>query len=74
MTHHCALDFAISISAKSCLSGSAAALAGWFAGINWLGVVGCIVAVLSLISQIYFNVKRDRRETLEHKKRMQDLL
>jgi len=71
MTQHDALDLAVSISGKSCITGSAAALAGWAASINWLGVIGVIVAVLSLCSQIYFNIKRDRREMLEHRKRME---
>jgi len=71
MTQHDALDLAVSISGKTCITGSVAALTGWAASINWLGVIGVIVAVLSLCSQIYFNIKRDKREMLEHRKRME---
>jgi len=74
MTQHDALDLAISISGKSCISGSAAALLGWASNINWLGVLGATIAVLSFASQLYFNIKRDRREALEHKRRMQSQL
>lgn len=71
MTQHEALDIAVSVSGKSCISGAATALFGWAADVNWLGVIGATIAILSFASQIYFNVKRDRRESLEHKRRME---
>lgn len=61
---------AISIASKTTYSGSAAAILGWFMAINWLGVVGAIVAVSGLIINFIFLLRRDRRETLEHIKRM----
>lgn len=64
------VDTAIFISSKCAIGGSVSAIFGWLSDINWFGVIGSIVAVLSLASQIYFNHKRDRREQRAHDKLM----
>jgi len=55
-------------------SGSAvAAVAGWFS-LSQLGViVGIITALIGLAAQIYFSVRRERRERELHKLKVEQL-
>lgn len=60
----------ISIANKTMLGGAATGLVGWFSQINWVGVIGAAVAVVGLASNIYFQMRRDRRESAESKARI----
>jgi len=60
----------ISVASKTTYTGGGAAFLGLLAQVNWLGVIGSIVAVVGLIANIYFQLKRDKRETRESNERI----
>lgn len=60
----------ISVANKTMAGGAATGLVGWVSQVNWLGTFGALVAVVGLAANIYFQVRRDRRETLESKERI----
>lgn len=51
-------------------SGSTASLLTWVVEINWLGVIGAIVAIFGLAGNLYFQLRKDARETREHEARI----
>lgn len=53
------------LSNKATLGGAATGLIGWLASINWIGLVGTMVAVVGLLANIYFQLRRDKREQVE---------
>lgn len=55
----------ISVSNKTTLGGAIAGAFGWIAEINWIGLAGVIIAALGLAANIYFQIRRDRREAAE---------
>jgi hypothetical protein len=61
---------AISVSGKTTLGGSAAGIAGWLASINWLGLSGVLIALAGLVVNVYFQMRRDRREAAESRERI----
>ncbi len=48
------------------LWGGITAFFGWISGVNWIGLVGVVVAALGLVTNVYFQLRRDRREAAEH--------
>lgn len=60
----------ITIANKSMGVGAATGLLGFVASVNWLGVIGAFVAIVGLAVNIYFQLKRDRRETAESRERI----
>lgn len=54
---------AISAASKTTYGGALAGIAGWLASQDWLTIVGVIVAVGGLASNLYFQIRRDRRES-----------
>lgn len=54
---------AISASSKTTLGGAATGIVGWMASVNWIGVFGILIALAGLLINIYFQVRRDRRES-----------
>ena len=63
----------ISVANKTMVGGAGASLVSLFSHVNWLGVIGAIVAVAGLLVNVYFHIRRDRRETKESKARMEAL-
>jgi len=61
---------AISVSNKTTVGGVATGIVGWLASVNWLGVSGVLIALLGLLINLYFQIRRDRRETAESKERI----
>lgn len=61
---------AVSVSNKGMLLGGATGFVGWLAQVNWIGIIGVAVAVLGLAANIYFQVRRDRREAAESAARL----
>lgn len=63
---------AVSIAAsnKSMIAGAATGIVGWLSQINWIGVAGTLIALMGLLASIYFQIRRDHRETREHEARM----
>lgn len=56
---------AISVANKTMVGGAATGLVGWLSQINWIGVIGAAVAIIGLAANIYFQLRRDRRESAE---------
>lgn len=61
---------AVSVANKATGAGAAAGMAGFFANINWLGVTGVFVALAGFAVSVYFQVRRDKRESEYHKERL----
>lgn len=69
-----ALDTAaISTANTTMATGGFTGLAGFLLSINWLGLIGATVAVIGLAANIYFQLRRDKREHLEHLERLESL-
>ncbi|NYT59417.1 holin [Alcaligenaceae bacterium] len=60
----------ITIANKSMGVGAATGLLGFIASVNWLGVIGAFVAIVGLAVNVYFQVRRDRRESVESNERI----
>ena len=63
----------ISIANKTMAGGAATGLIGWVSQVNWIGVIGAVVAVVGLAANIYFQIRRDRRESAESQARIEAL-
>lgn len=62
-----------SVANKGMIVGGTAGLVGWLSQVNWIGMSGVAVAVLGLLINFYFQVRRDRREHAESDARIQAL-
>lgn len=62
-----------SVASKGMLTGGAVGLVGWLSQVNWIGITGVAVAVLGLLINLFFQVRKDRRETLESAARLEAL-
>ena len=62
-----------SVASKGMLTGGAVGLVGFFSQVNWIGVSGVAIAVLGLLINLYFQVRKDRREHDESAARIQAL-
>ena len=63
----------ISVANKSMGVGAATGLLGFLASINWLGVIGALLGAVGLAANIYFQIRRDRRESAESRARLEAL-
>lgn len=63
----------ISIASKTTYTAGAASFMGWLASIDILSLVGAFVAVAGLVVNVYFLIRKDRRETIMHKQRVAEL-
>lgn len=55
----------VSLANKTTITGALTGALGWLADVNWIGLTGVLVAVVGLAANIYFQVRRDRREAAE---------
>lgn len=60
----------IPVANKGLLVGAATGVMGWLSQVNWIGLSGVLVAVLGLVISAYFQIRRDRRETIESQERI----
>lgn len=70
MTHHHSLsegviEAGVALSNKTTVAGAAAGVIGWAVQVNWIGVVGVVIASLGFAVNFYFQLRRDRREMRE---------
>jgi len=62
-----------SVANKGMLVGGAAGMVGWLSQVNWIGIAGVAVAVLGLLINLFFQVRKDRRESIESAARLEAL-
>lgn len=60
-----------SVGNKLMATGAGTGLLAWAAQLNWLGLIGALVAVLGLAANVWFQIRRDRREAAESAARLQ---
>ena len=60
-------DTITEISSKTTYTGAIAGLIAWFKNVDWLAVVGIILAVLGFAINQYYQWKRNKREEELHK-------
>ncbi|AVJ20992.1 MULTISPECIES: holin [Pseudomonas] len=60
----------IPVANKGLVVGTVTGVAGWLSQVNWIGLSGVLVAVLGLVISAYFQIRRDRRETIESQERI----
>ncbi|OWT62027.1 holin [Candidimonas nitroreducens] len=58
------------IASRTTYGGAGASAVGWAANIDWLTVVGVAVAVIGLAVNVYFQIRRDRRESVLNQARI----
>ena len=63
----------ISVASKTTYAGATTATLGWITSSEFGVLVGLVVAVLGLLTNLWFQHRRDRREQIEHEKRMKKL-
>ena len=74
LDHQAAVDqLAQSISAKITLGSAVTGFLGWLAQINWLGLIASCCAIVGLAANVYFQIRRDRREQRESEARIKAL-
>ncbi|PMX29251.1 MULTISPECIES: holin [unclassified Pseudomonas] len=62
-----------SVASKGMLTGGAVGLVGFFSQVNWIGVSGVVIAVVGLVINVYFQWRKDHRESLESAARIEAL-
>ncbi|UEH06683.1 holin [Pseudomonas sp. HN8-3] len=62
-----------SVANKGMLVGGAAGMVGWLSQVNWIGIAGVVVAVVGLLINLFFQVRKDRRESIESAARLEAL-
>ena len=53
-----------SVANKGMIVGGAAGMVGWLSQVNWIGAAGVVVAVLGLLINLFFEGRKDRRESI----------
>lgn len=55
------------------LVGGGTSLAGWLLSSQGLALMGLVIAVAGLLLQLVLGMRRDRREQIEHERRLRGL-
>lgn len=58
---------------KTTIGGAAVSGLGWMASSEFVAVMGLLIAAAGLLVNLYFQIRRDRREKLEHEARMEQI-
>lgn len=59
-------DNIIAVSNRTTEIGATAGVIGWLASINWLGLIGVVVAVSGFVVSWWYQDKRNKREAERH--------
>lgn len=62
---------AASVASKTTYLGATGSVLAWAASIDWLAVLGVLIAIAGFLLNAYFQIKRNKREELESILRMQ---
>jgi predicted MFS family arabinose efflux permease len=73
MPAHAVDAVGIKSSSAATYGASAGSIVATVAGWNWTAIITCAVAVAGLGVQVYFQIRRDRREAAESRARMEAL-
>lgn len=65
--------FGAYVANKVTQGGAITGVAGWLASVNWVGLIGAAAAVIGLAANVYFQIRRDRREAAESLARLNAL-
>lgn len=60
----------LAVSNKATVLGGGTSLLGFVASMNWLGILGFLIALTGLLVSWYYSSKKNAREEAEHKARM----
>lgn len=58
---------------KTTLGGAAVSGLGWVASSEFVAVMGLLIAAAGFFVSLYFQIRRDKREKLEHEARMEQI-
>ncbi len=62
-----------SVANKGMLVGASTGFVGWLSQVNWVGFAGAAIALIGLLVNTYFQIRKDRREAAESRARIQAL-
>lgn len=60
----------VAAASKVTYTGAGAATVSWFASSEFGVIAGLLIAAAGLLTNLFFQVRRDRREEREHQRRM----
>lgn len=60
----------LAVSNKATVLGGGTSILGFVASINWLGILGFLIALTGLLVSWYYSAQKNSREKAEHKARM----
>lgn len=60
----------LAVSNKATVFGGGTSLLGFVASMNWLGILGFLIALTGLLVSWYYSSKKNAREEAEHQARM----
>lgn len=63
----------ISLANKTTATAGLTGFIGWLSQINWLGLIGSMVAITGLVISTYYQWKKDKRETELHQEKLKML-
>lgn len=63
----------VAVASKVTQGGALAGVFGWLVQINWIGLMGVLIGLMGLAANMYFQHRRDKRETMESIERIQAL-
>lgn len=63
----------ISLANKTTGTAGLAGFIGWLSQINWLGLIGSMVAITGLVISTYYQWRKDKRETELHQEQLRML-
>lgn len=61
---------AATIATKAVYTGATTTVGGWLLSSEFGVIAGLLIGVVGLLTNLYFNHRRDRREEREHQRRM----
>lgn len=64
---------AAAIGSKATVGGGATSAAAFFVGVNWIGWISLAIAVIGLLTNVYFSYRRNCREEEIHRLEKQKL-
>ena len=63
---------AIAVSSKASLIASGTGLMAWAMSVNWLGWIAATVALLTFAANLFFQLRKDKRESREARQRARE--